>query len=441
MVLSMMRGVLVLLLWAVVLAGPAAAQSIVERSYTWDKLNAFWGRTLGADGPDIAAFEPFAPTAPEVPAALPVLPDFGVPLPGEVIGETPTGTQNGGQALVRFPVIPLDPAVAGPLMRRLAWAELYLARYRSFEAISTDPAEALANLEARQWAAMIEVYLTHARLFYAAASLPDKCIRVRRLHAVAALVPDAAPTMPTAWAALWPIFQAAQGRVEGEALAVLSCSVNPVQGRAETLRKIEERVQARIALAARDKVQENLTLLNQAATEFQTLVNAMDVEIKTAEILQLERDFGNAASSLRMVAEDDLSADVTIGALDEVDLSTLARPGESGDLDAARAQMAGMIATIDAVLGAIADMSETDPEFAAQFTDCETLRGLYPTLDLTLDTGVLTELVEAPYDNCLMAARALVDTQNAPSLDAVMLAEFARHLAQLSEVYIASITQ
>lgn len=423
------------LLWITLLgslSAPVAAQNaVLDRAYGINKLDGFWRATLGSEAPDTAAFVMFetAAAVPE-PVREPAV-DFGVPIIGEVVGETAPGT--GGQgARLAFPVIPLREEEAGPLMRRLAWAELYLTRVGYYAEDQEDPSEMVAALAARQKAAALEAYLITARLYFAAPDLTEKCTRLTRMAALedSALDTSVEVTPAEGWAVLEPLRVAAAERLGGSALSDLVCAFEPVRGRAETVRLIEVRVRERIALEARAKVEDSLTLLNAAAEEFQSLVNAMDVEILTAEILELERVFGNAAANIRLVQNDQLKAEETISELEAVDLSALNQPGEMSEYQAAQGQMAAMVALMDRVLTELAALAEllSDDGLA----DCRGLGSVYDALDMNRDSFVLTTEIEGPYVTCLASARALVEAGTSPSLETELMAELARHVGQIS---------
>ena len=210
------------LLWITLLgslSAPVEAQNaVLDRAYGINKLDGFWRATLGREAPDTAAFAMFetAAAVPE-PVREPAV-DFGVPIIGEVVGETAPGT--GGQgARLAFPVIPLREEEAGPLMRRLAWAELYLTRVGYYAEDQEDPSEMVAALAARQKAAALEAYLITARLYFAAPDLTEKCTRLTRMAALedSALDTGVEVTPAEGWAVLEPLRAAAAERLGGSA--------------------------------------------------------------------------------------------------------------------------------------------------------------------------------------------------------------------------------
>ena len=422
--------------------GPLAAESILERRYTSAKLDGLWRGTLGAAPPDV---EWLALLAPGPTAAAPVRDapanDLGFPFPGEVIGET--ATPAGTAARKAFPVIPLPPEEASILTRRLAWAEIYLNRYRYFEPVGSDGAESLANLEARQYAAALEAYLIAARLYYAAPDLPGKCHRLTRLRELeaGALSRLAAGAPPEAWRPLVAVHAATAARLGSSTLASLVCSIQPVRGRAETARLVETRVRERIVRQVRQQVQDTLTLLEAASTEFQRMVNEMDVPIKSAEILELERVLGNASANMLLVKDDQLKAAQTIATLQAVDLSSLNQPGQLTELEQGRTRLTAMVNLIDGVMGSLADLARVvdDPAIAAELAPCASLRGAYPALDLSRDTATLAQQIGGPYQQCISRARAVVQRFQQPSLDQELLAALARHVRQISETYLTTV--
>ncbi|MBS0125394.1 hypothetical protein [Thetidibacter halocola] len=423
--------------------GTAVAQdTIVDRRYSSDKLDTFWASTLGAEAPDASLFDMMVPGTPDsVEPVTDAAPDFGLPGLGQIIGETATSGAGQGTRLA-FPVIPLAPEEAAVLHRRLAFAELYLGRYEFYERASTDTAAILDGLTRHQVAAGLEAYLSYARLYFAQPTMTEKCRMLRRIRALSAGVLSTRGTVdvPAGWEALLPIQVATAERLEDSPLAALVCSVEPVRGRGETVRIVETRVRETVAAEARAKVEDSLVLLDAAAAEFQDLVNRMDVEIKSAEILDLERRFGNAAANLRLVKEDGLNADVTIAELNAVDLSTLRQPGQLQDLETAQARMSQMAERMRTVLNQLAALADVtaDPALSLSLFNCAQLRGLYQNLDFQRDTGVLTASIQGPYDACLTSARTVASSLTAPSLQAAFMAELAHHVRRLSENLLES---
>jgi len=424
-------------------AAPGAAESILARRYTSAKLDGLWRGTLGAAAPETTWFTILAPgPAAAVPVSeAPPASALGVPFFGAVIGES--AAPNGTTVRKAFPVVPLSRADAAVLTRRLAWAEIYLNRYRFFEAVSTDDSATLSLLTARQYAAALEAYLITARLYFAAADLPGKCAHLTRLRELdaGALSGLSAAAPPAAWQLLVPIHTATAGRLGGEALTALVCSVQPVRGRAETARLVETRVRERIVQQVRKSVQETLDLLEAASTEFQRLVNDMDVPIKTAEIFELERVLGNASANMILVKEDQLKAARTIAELQAVDLSSLNQPGQLTEFEQGRTRLAAMVALIDDVMAAMADLARVvdDPGILAELAPCAGLRGAYSALDLSRDTGTLARAIGDPYEACIARTRVVVARFQEPNLDQALMAALARHVRQISETYLSTV--
>lgn len=422
------------------MVGAADAQTVLDRRYTSVKLDGLWAGTLGTAPPPAALFSLLAPGgAAPAPVAAPA--DFGLPFTGVLMGETasPTGT-----ATRAFPVIPLDDADAATLTRRLAWAEIYLSRYRFYAPVSTDDAAMLQALTARQYAAGLEAYLYSARLYFAAPDLPEKCRRLTRMRELGqgplSGMTDAA--VPQGWRALIPVQTATAARLGDDTLARLVCSVEPVRGRAATIELVETRVRERIITAVRAKVDETLTLLNARAVEFQGVVNDMDVTILSAEIIELERVLGNAASNMVMVKEDQLAAAATIATLQAIDLSSLNQPTELTEFQVGQTRMTAMQAEIETVMSAIADLAATvdDPAVSADLAPCDALRGAYSALNLTQDTGTLTARMVGPYEDCLRRARDVVARFQQPSLEKAFMAELSARVRQISEAHLSTVT-
>lgn len=437
------RALIAGLLLTAAACGTVSAESILERSYTSAKLNELWSGTLGSGPPDAQWFDLLAPGSdtPE-PVTLVAAVDFGVPFTGVVTGESVTPA---GQTEFRtFPVIPMPPEDAAVLNRRLAWAEIYLSRYRFYEAVSTDGAEVLAALTERQYAAALEAYLITARLYFSAPDLPGKCVRLTRLNEIAAgpLSGIGADLLPEDWRDLLAIQAATAARLGGDVLAGTVCGVEPVRGRAETIRIVENRVRERIITEVRAKVDDTLTLLAASAAEFTALVNRMDVPILSAEILELERVLGNAAANMMLVKEDQLRAAQTIATLEAVDLSTLNQPTELQEFNDGQSRMTAMAGLIEEVMTSLAALASVvdDPSVQAELAPCASLRGAYGALDLTLDTGTLTQAINGPYEDCLNRARSVVVRFQEPNLDKHFMAELARHVRQISETYLSTVS-
>ena len=420
------------------------AESVLTRSYTSVKLDRLWQKSLGQIAPEITWFAILAPgpDAAEPVRDVPPESNFGVPFFGEVIGESEA--PNGATVTNAFPVVPLSREDAAVLTRRLAWAEIYLNRYRYYASVSTDTSETLATLTARQYAAALEAYLITGRLYFAASDLTEKCTRLTRMQNLAkgALSGLDVEATPADWQPLVPIQLATAARLGTAALAGLVCSVEPVRGRAETVRMVETRVRERIMQEVRLKVKDTLDLLEAASTEFQSLVNKMDVTILSAEIMELERVLGNASANMILVKEDQLKAAKTIADLQAVDLSTLKKPGQTEEFEQGQGRIAAMVALIEEVMGAMAELAQVvdDPDIATELSPCEALRGRYSSLDLTRDTGTLAREIGGPYEDCIAQVRAVVQRFQEPSLDKAFMAELARHVRQISETYLSAVS-
>ena len=422
--------------------GLAQAESVLERAYTSEKLDRLWTQTLGAVPPELERFSLLVPgPAAEAPTREVPSGDFGLPFTGVVVGET--ATPQGSATAHGFPVIPLSADDASVLMRRLAWAEIYLGRYRFFAPISTDPAATLEAMKDRQYAAAVEAYLITARLYFSADDLPGKCARLTRMGEI-----DKGPmsgitmgSMPGAWRPLLPIAIATRSKLGTDILAKLVCSVQPVRGRAETIRLVETRVREEIIKAVRAKVDNTLQLMNAKATEFQTLVTQMNVEIKSAEVMELERVLGNAQANMVLVKEDQLNAAGTIATLQAVDLSSLNQPTSLQEFESAKLKMVGLTGQIEAVMTAMAGLAQVsdDPSIMAELAPCAALAGAYSALDLTRDTGNLTAQINGPYEDCIKRARSVVARFQQPSLEKAQMAALATHVRQISEAYLATV--
>ncbi|WP_292321653.1 hypothetical protein, partial [Mesorhizobium sp.] len=246
--------------------------------------------------------------------------------------------------------------------------------------------------------------------------------------------------LPAAWRPLFPIVEAVRTRLGTDVLAKLVCSAKPVRGRAETTNLIETRVRGQIVKAVRTKVDDTLNLMNAASTQFQSLVNEMDVPIKSAEVMELERVLGNAQANMVLVKDDQLKAAETIATLRAVDLSTLNQPDSLKEFEDGKARMAQIVGQIEGVMTALSGLAHVvdDPAITAELSSCAGLAGAYSALDLTLDTGTLTAKINGPYEDCLNHARAVVARFQNPSLSKAQMAELARQVRQISEVFLTT---
>ncbi|RAZ92842.1 hypothetical protein DPM33_02955 [Mesorhizobium hawassense] len=436
-----MRALAAILLWTFASAA-AQADSIVQRAYTWQQLDQLWSRTLAAASPDPTRFSLLGAGASAPAPSRDVPPsDLGVPFAGDVVGES--ANPQGATSVHAFPVIPLSADDASVLMRRLAWAEIYLGRYRYFAPVSTDAADTLTTLSARQYAAALEAYLITARLYFSADDLPGKCVRLTRLNEIAKgpMSGATADALPEPWRPLLPIAQATRDKLGTDVLAKLVCSVQPVRGRADTVKLVETRVQEKIITAVRAKVDETLGLMNAKATEFQTLVNNMNVPIKSAEVIELERVLGNAQANMVLVKEDQLKAAATIAALSAVDLSTLNQPTSLQEFQNGKTKLATVVDQINSVMTTMATLAQVsnDPALSAQLAPCAALQGAYSALDLSRDTGALTAQIDGPYEACINQARTVVAQFQQPSLEKTQMAALAKFVRQISEAYLLTV--
>jgi hypothetical protein len=421
----------------------AWSDAIAARHYTSNKLDVLWNGTLGSRPPEAIRFAMLAP-ATTSPAPVSDVPagDFGLPFTGDVIGES--ATSGGTASIHKFPVIPMSADDASVLNRRLAWSEIYLSRYRYFETASTDSAAVLQALERRSNAALIEAYLIYARLYFAAPDLQQKCAHLKRMSelAKASSVGSVDLIVPDDWRALLPVATATKSRMGSDTLAKLACSVEPVRGRAETKKIVETRVREKILQKVRAKVSDTLTLLNETSTKFQTIVNDMNVTISSAEIMELERVLGNASANMVLVKEDQLKAAETIANVKAVDLSSLTQPTALQEFESGKARMLAMIALIDGVMEAMADLAKlsNDPTVAAELAPCSNLRGAYAALDLSKSTDVLVRDIDQPYQDCIARALSVVQRFQKPSLLKAQMAEFANRTRQISEIYLTTVS-
>ena len=168
----------------------------------------------------------------------------------------------------------------------------------------------------------------------------------------------------------------------------------------------------------------------------------MNVPILSAEILELERVLGNAASNMLLVKEDQLHAAQTIATLQAVDLATLNQPTELREFNDGQARMTAITGLIEMVMSALAELGTLvgDPALQAELAPCTALRGAYGALDLALDTGTLTQAINGPYEDCLNRARSVVARFQEPSLDKHFMAALARHVRQISETYLSTVS-
>ena len=223
-----------------------------------------------------------------------------------------------------------------------------------------------------------------------------------------------------------------------DALAKLTCSVQPVRGRQETKKIVETRVRDKVMVEVRAKVNDTLTLLNASSTEFQSLVNEMNVPISSAEIFELERVLGNASANMILVKEDQLKANDTIASLRAVDLTSLKQPTALQEFEDGLSKTKSMVALIDQTLGTMADLATIsgDRALAAHMAPCAKLRGIYARLDLSQSSDVASKAINQPYEDCIAGAAVVASQFQQPSLLKAQMAELARRVRQISAIYL-----
>ncbi|HEV7251591.1 MAG TPA: hypothetical protein VGN97_00605 [Mesorhizobium sp.] len=423
---------------------PAAGDSILDRRYTFDKLDAFWRTTLAEPPPEASRFallgNPALAPASDVAVPSSFIPD--VPFNGVVVGEDQSPEPSGEEARKGFPVIAIPGADAPVLFKRQALLELYLTRSELFERGQADGAERLDALRRRQASAAAELTLIGLMLYFSEPTLPGKCARLQRLVRLEGALPSGAPedALEPGWRPLASILAQARARLDADKLADGVCELAPVRSRGEMRRIVTTRVRERLMREVDVKVQDALSLLQKASEEFQALVEAMNVEIRSADILELERVLGNVESNLLLVKTDGLKAASTIAEIQAVDLSQLDRPTELAEYSKAEGELAAMTAEIDRVLEATATLasSSEDPGIRRELAPCERLGAVYDDLDLTRDTASLEADVMLPLTSCLSAAEAIVRRFGAPSLDTTLAAALSSHVRQLSEAFLSS---
>ncbi|WP_457152430.1 hypothetical protein, partial [Mesorhizobium sp. P5_C1] len=98
------------------------------------------------------------------------------------------------------------------------------------------------------------------------------------------------------------------------------------------------------------------------------------------------------------------------------------------------------VGQIEGVMTALSGLAHVvdDPAITAELSSCAGLAGAYSRLDLTLDTGALTATINGPYEDCINHARAVVGRFQNPSLSKAQMAELARHVRQISEVFLST---
>ena len=147
------------------------------------------------------------------------------------------------------------------------------------------------------------------------------------------------------------------------------------------------------------------------------------------------------ATETKIVVTSDLD-EYAISTLQAVDLSSLNRPTELREFEDGQSRMATMQAEIETVMSAIADLATLvgDPAIAAELQPCAVLHGAYSALDLSQDTGTLTSRIVTPYEDCLRRARDVVARFQQPSAEKAFMAELSRHVRQLSEAHLSTVS-
>ncbi len=416
--------------------------TILERRYVFDKLDEYWRTTLGVDAPNPDWFA--ALTGDDRDAVVPIPDATGVfddlPFDGVLIGEDDAG---GAQTLQGFPVIPIPREHAARLYKRLAQLELYVSRYKYFAPTSSDTAEKLDLLRRRHSSAALEMYLSYLAMYFAESTFEKKCQRLRRAREIARLSLDNVneQALLDAWRPLYALYEAGRAKFAQDLVKEVVCTIEPLRTRGEMERVITSRVEVLIARQVERKIEETLVLLNKASAEFQELVNDMDVTIKTADILELERVLGNVRANLLMVKSDQLQAAELIDALKRVDLSQLDQPADLEEFQQADASMQEMAAVIVDVLESVSEVGgvSSDPVIAEQLTLCDDLEAPYRDIDFSQNTAALEASIVGPYEDCLAQVESLVGQFRQPSAYKAFMAELSRHVRHLSQAVLQGV--
>lgn len=433
------------ILMACISSGYVGADSIFERRYLFEKLDQFWNRTIGEQAPDASWFAGLSDgsTQASLVVDLEATPLLNLPFDGLLIGDDQQ-QENQGSTLKGFPVVRLPREHAKQLYKRMAQLELYLQRYRYFERSATDTQEALNLLRTRQLSATVELYLSYLTLYFAEGDFTRKCQRLRRARELEplTLAVTAIDQLPLAWQPLHSVLLASRQRFHEDTLSVLVCQVQPARTRGETEKLIKMRVEALVSQRVEEKINETLIALNTARAGFQSLINDMDVQIATADIIDLERVLGDVKANLMMVKEDQLQADVLIDQLQSVDLSSLHSPDDLVEYETAHHRMQAMAAAIVDVLESVSALSELTTDSIGEpigtpFAEhCSGLAQPYRELDFSRNTSELAGTVLERYENCLLTASEMIERFREPSRFKALMAVLSAHVLQLSQVLV-----
>ena len=440
--------VLLLLVFSTILPTVSGNATVLDRRYTFSKLDEYWTTSIDRNPPNSQWFAKLVEEGDMYNPVVDVTPgeredgddDFPLEFPG-ITGEDPEAPDV-SRKLHGFPVLAIPRAHAQKLYKRLAQLEMYLSRYKYFHQDSADTADQIILLTKRHKSASMEMYLSHLLLYFAESTFENKCLRIRRVRDIGerSLQSLQKEDLLEDWEPLYEIYVAGKEKFGGDLLKEMACGVKPPRTRGEMEKIIKARVRVLIFKEVNKKIDETLILLRQASSNFQQLVNQMDVTIQTKEIFQLEQDLGNVRANLLMVKDDLLKAAELIGKLKNVDLSQLDNPADLQEFKEAKEMMENMAGAILSVLEGMLKLTNIskDPAMVSQVKKCEGLDASYRNIDFSLNTASLKNKIVPRYESCLKAVERLVTPYRKPTAYKKLMAEFAKHVHHLSQTILGN---
>lgn len=430
----------------IIFSAASDASTILERRYIFDKLDDLWKGTIAQEAPQESWFTELVAEGSGYQAVLEDPPlrsgedssTFDdLPFEGVLLGEDASARSGDRSRQVRgFPVIALPKGLGSNLYKRLAQLEIYLNRNMDFAPTSTDTAEELDALRRRMQSATLETYLLHLLLYFSENTFDKKCSRLQRVKEleVQGLQGWEEKDLLTPWKNLWVIYQNAKSKFSQDIMRALACKVKPTRTRGEVEKIIKEKAESLIHYEVKNKIEETFVLLQEASSKFQQLVTMMDIEMKTKEIMELERVLGNVQANLLIVKHDQLKAGDLIEKLRRVDLSQLNTAGGLQELKESNAlteNLALKIATFLKDLSAIAQVSR-DAQITESLKDCKGLEAFYQNLDMSSDTATLRNRLMPRFEGCLISVQGLIEKNKKPSASKKLMGKMSQHMQQIS---------
>lgn len=431
-----------------------ATASILDRKYTFDKLDEFWNSNFKNRPPQTSWFEEMASNGQKFPTVIKTTSSSvgdDLPFDGVLIGEETengSGGSGGGSGhqgeMKGFPVIPIPVEVAQKLYQRLPLLEIYLNRYSSFASTSTDTSEQLTLLRQRYYSVGVEVYLSNLLRYFSESTFQKKCDRLQRASLIMeSLLREAKENdLLPEWRVLWPIYENAKNRMGNDILKPVVCTVSPAETRAQIQKKVKDLVQEMLYFEVSKKVEETVVLLNGVSGDFQKVVNEMNgVQIKTTDIMEFEQTLRNVSSNLLLVKNDSLKEQQLLKKLGEIDLTKLSDQTGSGDLKKALQQTDDLFEQMRLGVSELSNLSSisNNATYRGELLVCSSMPSRLQNINWQQDTATLRKYITEPYNQCLSAASRMVTDLKRPSPMQKVWSKFASFVKEISSDFLKSI--